>query len=144
MQDSDTTAIAKALFERDRFVRKVGIELVSVAKGRAVARLPLTPEHLNGIRTVQGGAVFTLADFAFAAACNSHGQVAVAIQASISFVKAVASGVLTAEAVEESISTRLGTYTVRVRDESGDLVAIFEGLAYRKNQSVAEIMAAEP
>jgi acyl-CoA thioesterase len=141
MQDSHDLA---AFFKRDRFAQLVGIELVSAGKGAAVARLEVKPEHLNGVRTVQGGAIFTLADFAFAAACNSHGQVAVAIQAGVTFLKAVSAGTLTAEAVEESVTPKLGTYTVRVRNETGDLVAIFEGLAYRKGQSLEEIMASRP
>jgi acyl-CoA thioesterase len=81
---------------------------------------------------VQGGAIFTLADFAFAAASNSYGTVAVAINVSISFLKATSSGVLVAEAKETSRNPRLGTYTVDVRDESGDLVATFQGMVYRK------------
>lgn len=134
----------KEFFERDRFAKQVGIELVSCGQGKALARMMIRPDHLNGVRTVQGGAIFTLADFAFAAACNTHGRVAVAIQASVSFIKAAASGMLTAEAIEESVNTKLGTYTVRVRDEAGDLVAIFEGLAYRKSVSIKEIVASMP
>jgi acyl-CoA thioesterase len=100
--------------------------------------------HLNGVGTVQGGALFTLADFTFAAACNSHGTVAVAINCSISYVKAVSSGTLIADARETSLGGRIGTYTIDITNENGDLIAIFQGMAYRKKETMdnlVEIMA---
>ena len=75
-------------FKNDRFAERANIELLSVAPGQARAKMTLHPHHLNGYGTVQGGAIFTLADFAFAAASNSHGTVAVAMNVSISFMKA--------------------------------------------------------
>ena len=79
-------------FGNDQFAGLCNIELLSVSPGRASARMTLHPHHLNGIGTVQGGAIFTLADFAFAAASNSHGTVAVAVNASITFMKAAGDG----------------------------------------------------
>ena len=130
----------REFFDRDDFAKHCGIELVSVAPGQAVARMTVQPHHLNGYRTAQGGAVFTLADFAFAAASNSHGRVAVAINVSITFMKAVTSGTLTAEAREVSANPKLGTYTVHVTDETQALVAMFQGLAYRKSELVADAL----
>jgi len=124
-------AITRCL-SNDRFAKQCGIDLVSVEPGRACTRMRVSPGHLNGVGIVQGGAIFTLADFAFAAASNSHGTVAVAINVSISFLKATSSGILVAEAKETSKNSKLGTYTVDVRDESGDLVATFQGMVYRK------------
>src|SRR5512140_3457723 len=98
----------RAMFENDRFAKHSGIELVSVSPGQATARMVLQPQHLNGVGTVQGGAIFTLADFAFAAAANSHGKVAVAVNVSITFMKAATTGVLTAEAREISRNSKLG------------------------------------
>ena len=69
----------KKFFEGDRFAKRADVELVSVFPGHATARMAIQPYHWNGLENVQGGAVFTLADFAFAAASNSHGNVAVAI-----------------------------------------------------------------
>ena len=81
--------------------------------------------YLNfGAGTVQGGAIFTLADFAFAVASNSAGTVAVAINVSITFVKAASAGTLTAEAEEVSVNPKLGTYTVRVLDDTRALIAL--------------------
>ncbi len=122
----------RARIERDRFAAENGITLVDVQRGAAVARMEVSARHLNGVGIVQGGAIFSLADLAFAAAANSHGDVAVAIDVSISFIKAVSAGTLTAEAREEAVSPRLSTCLVRVTDGAGDLVALFKGTAYRK------------
>src|SRR5512136_1896785 len=86
--------------DRDEFAKLAGIEVVEVGKGTAKTRMRIKEHHLNGVRSVQGGAIFTLADLAFAAACNSHGTVAVAVQVNIAFVKAVSEGTLYAEAKE--------------------------------------------
>jgi len=126
----------KQRLDNDQFARHCEIELVSVSPGRATARMTLHPHHLNGIGTVQGGAIFTLADFAFAAASNSHGTVAVAVNASVTFMKAARTGVLVAEARELAKNFKIGTYSVEIKDEQGDLVAQFQGLAYRKKDPV--------
>jgi len=123
----------RRFFEGDRFAARNGIELLEVAEGRALARLTVNAEHLNAAGVVQGGAVFTLADFAFAAASNSRGNVALAIEAHVTFLRAVRAGVLHAEGREESGARRLSTCTVRVTDEKGELVALFTGTAYRKD-----------
>ena len=123
-------------FRGDKFAERANIELVSVSLGRARAKMTLHPHHLNGYGTVQGGAIFTLADFAFAAASNSHGTVAVAINVSITFIKAGQTGALWAEAREISRNFKLGSYTVEVKDDLGELVALFQGLAYRKSEKI--------
>jgi acyl-CoA thioesterase len=129
----------KEFFKRDKFAEHCGIKLLEVAKGYSKAEMDIADSHLNGVGTVQGGAIFTLADLAFAAASNSHGTVAVAINVNISFVKAIKKGTLFAEAKETSINPKLGTYDVRVTDENGSLIAIFEGMVYRKEQKLEEL-----
>ena len=124
----------RQILAKDRFAAHCGIELLSVSPGQARARMVLGPNHLNGLGSVQGGAIFTLADFAFAAASNSHGPVAVAINVSINFMKAAQTGTLWADAREISRTHKLGSYTVEVKDDAGDLVALFQGLAYRKSE----------
>ncbi len=96
-------------------------------------------KHLNALKTVQGGALFTLADLTFAAASNAYGTVTVAINANISFVKAAAGKTLTAEAIETSINPKISTYTVNITDDQGDLVAIFQGMGYRKKISLNDL-----
>jgi acyl-CoA thioesterase len=103
--------------------------------------MAVQPHHLNGYRSVQGGAIFTLADFAFAAASNAHGKVAVAINVSITFIKAAHAGTLLAEAREVSANPKLGTYTINITDEQNALIAVFQGLAYRKSESVEAALA---
>ncbi len=119
-------------FKRDLFAVHSNIELESVSPGHASARMTLQPHHWNGVQIAHGGAIFTLADLAFAAASNSHGTIAVAVNAHISYLKAATTGTLRAEAREVSCTKRLGTYVVEVRDGQGDLVALFQGMAYRK------------
>lgn len=131
----------RQVMARDRFAAGSGVELLETSDGYARARLRIEPRHLNGVDIAQGGAIFTLADLAFAAAANSHGTVAVAVQVSISFLKAVAAGTLTAEAREVARSPRISTCDVRVTDEDGELVALFHGTAYRKKEP---LQAAKP
>jgi acyl-CoA thioesterase len=126
----------KRFFKKDKFAERANIKLLSVSPGQARAKMTLHPHHLNGYGTVQGGAIFTLADFAFAAASNSHGNVAVAINVSITFMKAGQTGTLWAEAREVSKNFKLGSYTVEVKDDQGELVAVFQGLAYRKSEQI--------
>jgi len=127
----------KKVVKNDRYAELSNVELLSVGPGTARAKMTLHHHHLNGLKTVQGGAIFTLADFAFAAACNSHGTMAVALNVSITFMKAATTGTLWAEARELSRNFKVGTYTVEVKDDAGDLVAIFQGLAYRKKDKLA-------
>lgn len=122
----------------DQFAVRNGIRLLTVSPGRATAEMALLPHHWNGMQNVQGGAIFTLADFAFAAASNSHGTVAVAINTSITFMKAAREGKLRADARELTKNHRLGTYLVEIKDDAGDLVAVFQGLAYRKSDKIPE------
>jgi acyl-CoA thioesterase len=129
-------AIKQFFSEHDQFAKHNGIELLSVAPGQARAKMLLQPQHRNGVDLAHGGAIFTLADFAFAAASNSHGTIAVAINVSISFLKAASTGTLWADAREVSLNPRLGSYTVDVKDDAGQLVAVFQGLAYRKQDNL--------
>lgn len=126
----------KGFFKRDRFAEFLGIELLEAGEGFARSRMQIGNEHLNGIGTVHGGAIFTLADFTFSVASNSHGNVTVAINADISFMNAAKDGTLTAEAREISRNHKLGTYTVEVRDDTGELVAIFRGMTYIKKKEI--------
>jgi acyl-CoA thioesterase len=122
----------KKFFKKDKFAAHTGIELLEVSPGYAKARMEIEEKHLNALKAVQGGALFTLADLAFAAASNAYGIAAVGINSNISFVKAATKGILTAEAKENSINPKIATYTVNITDDAGDLVAIFQGMVYRK------------
>jgi acyl-CoA thioesterase len=123
-------------FRRDTFAAHCGMELVEAAPGRAVARMRVQDCHQNAFGMVHGGVIFSLADLAFEAACNAHGTVAVALNVSISFLKAPGREVLTADAREVTLGGRIATYTITVRDEAGDTVALFQGMVYRKRDVI--------
>lgn len=118
--------------EKDRFAKECGIRIVDIRPGFATARMTVEPRHLNAVGILQGGALFTLADLAFAAAANSHGVVAVACQSDITYFHAVTAGQLTAVAEEVSRTRKLSTCVIRITSENGELVALFKGVAYIK------------
>ena len=101
-------------FAADAFARHNGMECVEVAPGRAVVKMEVRDYHKNSHGTVHGGALFTLADTAFALASNSHGIPAAAINAQISYLTAATSGPLYAEAEEYAAKLKLASYTVRI------------------------------
>jgi acyl-CoA thioesterase len=123
-------------FQNDQFARHANIELLTAGLGHATAKMKLQAHHLNGLGTVHGGAIFTLADFSFAVAGNSYGNMAVALDVSIVFMKAATTGTLWAEAREISKNFKVGLYMVDVKDDHGDLIAQFQGLAYRKKDKL--------
>ena len=118
----------------DRFASHNGIEIVDHGKGHAKARVVVAPEHLNSARIVHGALIFALADTAFSAASNSHGRLALAINANISFFKASKEGVLFADAREVAINPRLATYSIPVKNDEGETIALFQGTVYRKKE----------
>mgnify|MGYP000724638932 CR=1 FL=1 len=121
---------------KDFLARNLGMRIVALEKGYAKAVLEVKEEHKNGIGIVHGGALFSLADFAFAAASNSHGWSAVAINASIAYHKAVEQGTLTALAKELSLNFKLASYEVSIFDQSEELCASFQGTVYRSKKQL--------
>ena len=122
---------------RDPFARSLGIELLEIREGYSKVAMTLGEHMLNSHGTAHGGILFTLADVAFAAASNSHGQVAVALNVTINYVAPVLPGTrLVAEATEESLGRRIGLYRLRVAAEDGTPVALCQATAYRKSQSI--------
>jgi acyl-CoA thioesterase len=121
-------------FENDRFAASSGMRLLELRPGFAKTSLQVEERHLNNIGTVQGGVIFTLADFAFGAAAKTGGKVAVAISAHLSFLTAVLSGTLYAEATEVSRSRHLSACVVRVTNDTGELIALFQGTAFIKDE----------
>ncbi|HOI71382.1 MAG TPA: PaaI family thioesterase [Methanobacterium sp.] len=130
----------KEFFKRDKFAEHCGMELVDVSPGSAKAEMMVKKEHLNGLNTVHGGALFTLADLAFGAAANSYGMATMAINVSITYMTAVTKGKVTAVAREVSRNPKLSTYTIDIFNDEGELVAVFQGLAYQKRQSLDEFI----
>ena len=122
------------ILKNDRFAHHNEIHLVSIGAGTSMAEMTVSEKHLNGVNIIQGGALFTLADFAFAAASNSHGRIAVATNANITFFKGISSGNLTAVAREINSGKSLSHYSVDILDEKGILIAHFTGAAFLKGE----------
>ena len=140
----DETEALKRHFAGDQFAATTGVELLELRPGFAKSRLVVEPRHLNGVGVVQGGAIFTLADFTFAVACNSAGNVALAVNTNLSFLKPTRSGTLWAEAVEVSRSRRISTCTVRVTNDENELVGLFQGTAYIKDERTLAVRSPLP
>ncbi|WP_035244722.1 PaaI family thioesterase [Desulfonatronovibrio hydrogenovorans] len=120
----------------DRFAGHAEIVLEEISSGSSRARVNIQEKHLNGLGFAHGGAIFTLADLAFAAAANSRKEVAVGINATISYIRpAKKDQTLTATARETFSNRTLSGYLVEVRNESGELVATFQGTAYKKGKT---------
>ncbi len=121
--------VGASMFEADRATRDfMRIELVRCEPGRAVMRMTVREEMLNGHEICHGGLIFTLADSTFAYACNSRNHATVAAGCSIEFVKPARAGdVLTCEGREQLLQGRHGVYDMQVTNQHGDVVALFRG-----------------
>ncbi|HOD69547.1 MAG TPA: PaaI family thioesterase [Deltaproteobacteria bacterium] len=129
----------KRYFARDVFAQSCGIELVEASNGTATAVVRIEERHLNGIGIVHGGLLFTLADMAFAAAAHTRGHVSVSVSSTISYIKAGRGKTLLAKAREIARNRRLATYAVDLVDETGEVIAAFQGLAYVKNDPLPDL-----
>jgi acyl-CoA thioesterase len=124
---------------QDPFAKWMGIELQELRPGYSRVAMTLTPQMMNFHGIPHGGAIFSLADAAFAAASNSHGQTAVALSMTIHYMAAVEPGTrLVAEAQELRKGNRTGFYQITVKTEAGDLVAACQAVVYRKKESLVE------
>lgn len=127
--------VVAGMLAKDEFTRWLGVEVVEVAPAWSVCRMTVRPEMVNGFGVAHGGIVYSLADSAFAFACNTQGKVAMSIENGITYPAAVHPGdVLSAVAVEESASRRLGYYRVVVSNQRSETVGIFHGTAYKTSQ----------
>jgi acyl-CoA thioesterase len=125
-------AVGQAMWLRDTASQALGMELLCIAPGCATLTMKVRSDMLNGHLTCHGGFIFTLADSAFAYACNSHNQNTVASACHIDFLAPAREGdVLEAEAVERSAAGRTGVYDITVRVQGGKTVALFRGKSYR-------------
>jgi acyl-CoA thioesterase len=144
MSDELARAVAAAMWADDAASSGLGMRLVSVAAGRAVLEMPVRADMVNGHGIAHGGFVFTLADSAFAFACNSRNRRTVAQACDIVFVTPARLGdILVAEAVERASYGRNGIYDVTVRRGDNELVAEFRGRSRQINGSFIEEFAEE-
>ncbi len=121
-------ASAAHMLERDACSERLGIAIDVRAPGKVIATMVVTSELVNGFGVCHGGIVFTLADTAFAFACNAYNDETLSVSANIEWLKSVHEGdTLTAVASEDTKSGRHGYYTVNVHNQDDVLVAIFHG-----------------
>jgi len=124
--------VASAMYARDRASQALGMHIVRVGAGQAEVSMRVRADMLNGHLTCHGGFIFSLADSAFAFACNSYNLVTVASGCTIEFVApARENDLLTASARERSVSGRTGVYDIEVTNQDGAAIAFFRGKSYR-------------
>lgn len=135
MQQERMAAI-RHFIEKDPFTRMLGVEIVHIEPGFSRVRLTVTKDMLNFHGITHGGVIFSLGDIAFAAASNSHGKTALAMNVSIHFLKASRAGDrLVAEAKEQHTGGRTALYAIRVYEEkSGQVIARSQDLVYRTDK----------
>ena len=135
---SSPSQTVAAMLQRDEFSRWLGIELQNVALGVCQAKMRVRSEMVNGFGVAHGGIVFSLADSVLAFASNSHGRVAVAIENSIAYPRAVqVDDILTATTNQVHCGGRIATYTVTVRNQIDQIVGSFRGTVFRTEKEHA-------
>ena len=122
----------RKFFQADRYAMFSGAEIESAGEGAAVCTMEVKDLHLNAGNVVQGGAIFTLADFAFAVASNSGGVFTMSLNNSISFLRSPKGKMLKAEAKPVSRGKTIAVYEVKVTDELDTLVAVMTVNGYVK------------
>lgn len=138
-KDNTARACADALWATDNASRALGMQLISVSPGNAELSMMVRPEMTNGHGTCHGGFMFTLADSAFAFACNTYDERTVAQHAQITFIAPAKTGdTLIAKAVERSRTGRSGIYDITVTLESGEQIAEFRGHSRTIGGSIIE------
>jgi acyl-CoA thioesterase len=131
--------VAAAMFARDRASQALGMRIVRVAPGEAELAMRVRGDMVNGHAICHGGYVFTLADSAFAYACNSYNHNTVAQGCAIDYVAPAHEGdELTATGRERTRSGRTGVYDIEVRNQRDETIALFRGKSYRIKGSVIE------
>jgi acyl-CoA thioesterase len=127
------------MMENDYFSQWMGVELLEVKEGYSKIKMTIRKEMVNGFGTVHGGLAFSLADSAFAFACNSRNNLSVALDVTITFTKAVNVGdVLTAEAKEIHNGRSTGVYLITVTNQKDDHVALFKGTCFRTGKPLIQ------
>lgn len=127
------------MLKHDLFSQWLGIELLESRDGYSRIQMTVRPEMINGFGIVHGGIAFSLADSAFAFACNSRNNLSVALDTSINFTKPVhVEDVLTAEAVEVHNGKSTGTYLITITNQNGHKVALFKGVCFRTQKQLVK------
>lgn len=125
------------MMQHDLFSQWLGIEVLEVTEGHSKIKMTIRPEMINGFGIIHGGIAFSLADSAFAFACNNRNVLSVALDTSINFIKPVHAGdELTAVAKELHNGKSTGLYHIEIFNQKNHRVAQFKGLCYRTDKSL--------
>ncbi len=136
MDDRILNTVARNV-ENEPYARKLGIRLVDLEPGRAVVEMSPKDDVLNIFGLTHGGAIFSLIDEAFQASCNSHGTIAVALNVLVTYHNSPAeNSTLRAESNEIHCSRKIATYSIKVTDQNGQLIASCQAVAYRKRDKL--------
>jgi acyl-CoA thioesterase len=136
-KDKLANEVVQHMMEHDLFSQWLGIEVLEIKEGYSKIKMTVRKEMINGFGIVHGGVPFSLADSAFAFACNNRNVLSVALDTSINFLKPVNVGdVLTAEAKELHNGKSTGLYHITITNQDDHLVAQFKGLCYRTNKNL--------
>ena len=128
---------ANAMYEKDAASRRLGISVEVTCAGQAEARVEVTADMINGFDVCHGGYIFTLADTAFAFACNAYDELTYAGGATIDFLRPVRVGdMLVAVATERHRGGRSGVYEVTVSNQNGEEVAVFTGRSVATRETI--------
>jgi acyl-CoA thioesterase len=140
MTNSKDQAAAKVvahMMEHDLFSQWLGIEVLEIKEGYSRIKMKVRKEMINGFGIVHGGIAFSLADSAFAFACNNRNVLSVALDTAINFTKPVhVDDILTAEATEMHNGRSTGLYHIKVTNQQGHVVALFKGTCFRTNKAL--------
>ena len=138
MQNNELAGkVVSHLMKNDLFSQWLGIDVVDIKEGYSKIKMKVRKEMINGFGIVHGGIAFSLADSAFAFACNNRNNLSVALDTSINFTKPVhVSDVLTAEAKEIHNGKSTGLYHISITNQGGHVVAIFKGTCFRTGKNI--------
>lgn len=136
-KDKLANDVVSHMMEHDLFSQWLGIEVIEIKEGYSRIKMTVRKEMVNGFGIVHGGIAFSLADSAFAFACNNRNVLSVALDTAINFTKPVhVDDVLTAEAKEIHNGRTTGLYHIRITNQKDHEVAFFKGLCYRTDKSL--------
>jgi acyl-CoA thioesterase len=136
-KDKLAIEVVNHMMDNDFFSQWLGIEVLEIREGYSKIKMTVRKEMVNGFGIVHGGIPFSLADSAFAFACNNRNILSVALDTSINFIKPVqVDDVLTAEAKELHNGKSTGLYHIRISNQKNHEVAVFKGLCYRTDKSL--------
>lgn len=133
MSKKPTIEQLREFFSKDTFAKNIGITIEEVKDGSCLCKLEVNEQHFNAARVVQGGAIFTLADFAFAVAANASGKLTLSLSSSISFMNGAACKTLYARATRLSSSRTVCFYDISVFDENDTPIANVTITGFIKN-----------